>query len=57
MIHIHRLERYWMITIDIVMGGFVADLVASVLVYGVRLPTPVGRVDPTHLENTAVATP
>jgi hypothetical protein len=23
MIHIHRLERYWMITIGIVMGGFV----------------------------------
>ena len=57
MIHIHRLERYWMIVVGIVMGGFVAALVASVMVYGVRLPTPVSRVDPTHLENTDVATP
>jgi cytochrome c oxidase subunit 2 len=57
MIHIHQFERYWMITVGIVMGGFMAALVASVLVYGVRLPTPVGRVDPTHLENTDLATP
>lgn len=57
MIHIDRLERYWLIAVGIVFGGFAAALVASVLIFGVRLPSPVGRIDPQKLDQTEFATP
>ena len=57
MIHIDRLERYWLIAVGIVFGAFSAALVASVLIFGVRLPSPVGRIDPQHLDQTEFATP
>ena len=31
------------------LGAFVAALVASVAIFGIRLPGPVGRIDPQHL--------
>jgi cytochrome c oxidase subunit 2 len=57
MIQIDRLERYWLIAVGIVFGAFSAALVASVLIFGVRLPSPVGRIDPQHLDQTEFATP
>jgi cytochrome c oxidase subunit 2 len=57
MIHIDRLERYWLIAVGIVFGGFAAALLASVFVFGVRLPSPVGRIDPAKIDQTEFATP
>jgi cytochrome c oxidase subunit 2 len=47
--HLHRLERYWIIAIAFVIGAFLAALIASVFVFGVRLPSPVGEIDPESL--------
>lgn len=57
MIHIDRLERYWLIAVGIVFGGFAAALLASVFIFGIRLPSPVGRIDPTKIDQTEFATP
>jgi cytochrome c oxidase subunit 2 len=60
--HIHPLERYWLIAIAIAIGAFVAAILASVFVFGVRLPGPAGRIDPKELapkkiDNTEFAEP
>ena len=57
MIHIDRLERYWLIAVGIVFGGFAAALLASVFIFGIRLPSPVGRIDPAKIDQTEFATP
>jgi cytochrome c oxidase subunit 2 len=55
--HIDRLERYWIIAVGVVMGAFLAAVVASVVVFGVRLPSPVGRIDPAKIKETEFANP
>jgi cytochrome c oxidase subunit 2 len=55
--HIDRLERYWIIAVGIVLGAFGAAIVASVVVFGVRLPSPVGRIDPAKISESEFATP
>jgi cytochrome c oxidase subunit 2 len=55
--HIDELERYWLIAVSVTLGVFTAALLASVFIFGVRLPSPVGRIDPTNLENTEFAQP
>lgn len=52
MLHIDALERTWIIAVSAVLGIFMAALFASVFVFGIRLPSPVGRVDPRQLEQT-----
>ena len=54
--YIDRLERYWILAVAGMLGAFVAALLASVFIFGVTLPSPVGRVDPTKLEQTEFAT-
>jgi cytochrome c oxidase subunit II len=39
------------------LGAFVAALVASVTIFGIRLPSPVGRVDPQNLDQSEFAQP
>jgi cytochrome c oxidase subunit II len=48
--HIDALERYWLIAVSAVLGAFVAALLASVFIFGVRLPSPVARIDPRTLD-------
>lgn len=47
--HIDPLERYWLLAISVVVGAFTAALLASVFIFGVRLPGPSGRIDPQEL--------
>ena len=55
--HIDRLERYWLTAVAAMLGAFVAALVASVTIFGIRLPSPVNRVDPQHLDLSEFAEP
>jgi len=55
--HIDRLERYWLTAVAAMLGAFVAALVASVTVFGIRLPSPVDRIDPRQLDQTEFAEP
>ncbi len=55
--HIDELERYWLIAVSITLGSFVAALIAGVFIFGVQLPSPVGRVNPTTLDTTEFANP
>lgn len=57
MIHVDRYERMWFVIVGLLMGSFVAALVATSLVYGIHVPSPAGRIDPTQLDNTEFATP
>jgi len=49
--HIHKLEQYWFIAIAAVLGAFGAALFASILVFGVQVPTPVNRIDPQQISS------
>lgn len=53
--HIDVLERYWLIAVGAMLGAFMAALLASVLIFGIQLPSPVGRVDPQQLDKTDFA--
>jgi cytochrome c oxidase subunit 2 len=55
--HIDELERYWLIAVSVVLGAFTAALLASVFVFGVSLPSPVGRIDPMEIETSEFADP
>jgi cytochrome c oxidase subunit II len=55
--HIDRLERYWLTAVAAMLGAFVAALVASVTIFGIRLPSPVDRINPQRLQETEFATP
>jgi cytochrome c oxidase subunit 2 len=55
--HIDELERYWLIAVSVVLGAFTAALLASVFVFGVSLPSPVGRIDPMEIETSEFAEP
>ena len=55
--HIDRLERYWLLAVMAVLGAFSAALLVSVFVFGVRLPSPVGRVNPRQLDATEFRKP
>jgi cytochrome c oxidase subunit 2 len=55
--HIDELERYWLISVSVVLGAFTAALLASVFVFGVELPSPVGRIDPTTIGEGEFAEP
>lgn len=60
--HVDKLERYWLMTVFAVIGAFVAALLAGVFIFGVRLPSPVARIDPQMLgpkqiDNTEFAEP
>jgi cytochrome c oxidase subunit 2 len=48
--HLHRYERFWILSVAAVIGAFVASLLASVFIFGVRLPSPVERIDPRSLD-------
>ncbi len=55
--HIDRLERYWIIAVGVVFGIFAAAIIASVVVFGVHLPSPVGRIDPAKIAESEFAHP
>jgi cytochrome c oxidase subunit II len=55
--HIDRLERIWIIAVAGMLGVFTAAVLTSVLVFGIRLPSPVGRVNPQQLDATEFARP
>ena len=55
--HINRLERYWLTAVAAMLGTFVAALVDSVTIFGIRLPSPVNRVDPQRLDLSEFAEP
>lgn len=50
--HIDRLERTWILIVVATMSAFLAALVVGAVVFGVRLPEPAGRVNPSELQNT-----
>jgi len=53
----HTLERYWLMAVFGMLGAFGAALLASVFIFGISLPSPVGRVDPRQLDQTEFASP
>lgn len=55
--HIDRYERYWLIAVAATLGAFFAALIATLVVFGVSLPSPVGRVDPQNLAASEFAEP
>lgn len=55
--HIDQFERYWLIAVAVVLGAFSAALFVGIVAFGVRLPSPVGRIDPTQIQQTEFATP
>lgn len=55
--HIDKLERYWLLAVIGMMGAFAAALLASVFVFGIRLPSPAGRVNPQALDQSEFAKP
>ena len=55
--HIDQLERYWLIAVATVLGAFTAALFVSIVVFGVRLPSPVGRIDPVTIAESEFAEP
>jgi cytochrome c oxidase subunit 2 len=55
--HIDRFERYWIIAVTLMLGAFMAALFASVVIFRIQLPSPVGRVDPRQLDATEFAAP
>lgn len=57
MIHVDRYERTWFVIVGVLMGSFVAALIATSLVYGIHVPSPAGRIDPTQLDKTEFVTP
>ena len=56
-VHIDKYERYWLIAVAAMLGAFAAALVATAVVFGIRLPSPVGRVDPQNLADSDFANP
>lgn len=54
---INKLERYWLIAVSAVLGGFAAATLVAVTVFGIRLPNPVERINPQFLEQTEFAKP
>lgn len=55
--HVDELERYWLVAIAAALGAFTAALLASVFIFGVTLPSPVARINPTELDQTEFAEP
>ncbi len=55
--HIHEYERYWMIAFAAVLGVFMAALIAGAVVFGVRVPTQGGFINPNDIQNTEFANP
>lgn len=53
--HIDDLERYWLIAVAAVLGCFAAALIAGVFVFGVELPSPIGRINPTEIDQSEFA--
>lgn len=55
--HIHEYERYWIIAVVATLGAFLASLMAGAAIFGVRLPTPEGFVNPQRLDESALFAP
>lgn len=55
--HIDELEQYWLMAVSVMLGAFIAALLASVFIFGVELPSPVARIDPQELSETEFAEP
>lgn len=55
--HIDRYERYWLIAVAATLGAFFSALVATLVVFGVSLPSPAGRVNPQNLAASEFAQP
>jgi cytochrome c oxidase subunit 2 len=54
---INKFERYWLIAVGLTLGAFVAATIVAVAVFGIRLPSPVERVNPQRLDQTIFASP
>ncbi|HEU4329381.1 MAG TPA: hypothetical protein VFS21_39960 [Roseiflexaceae bacterium] len=57
MIHIDKLERYWLLVVTGMMGALAATLLASVMIFGFHLPSPAGRFNLRQLDQSAFAEP
>lgn len=55
--HVDKYEQYWIIAFVSMLGVFVAALLAGAIIFGVRVPTPQGFVDPSNLQDTEFANP
>jgi cytochrome c oxidase subunit 2 len=54
---INKLEKYWLVAVMSVLGAFAAATIAAVTIFGIRLPSPVDRINPLFLEGTEFANP
>ncbi len=54
---LNRIERYWLLAVTSVLGAFAAATIVAVAFFGIRLPSPVDRIDPRNLEQTEFARP
>ncbi len=54
---INKIERYWLTAVGAMLGAFTAATIVALLFFGIRLPSPVDRIDPQRLEETEFANP
>lgn len=55
--HIDKYEKYWIYAVSATLGVFMAALMVGAIVFGVRVPTPEGFVNPNRLNQTRFANP
>lgn len=55
--HIDRYERAWLTAVGIALGAFAAAMAAGFILFGIRLPSPVARINPNTFAGTPYANP
>lgn len=55
--HVDRYERYWLMIVTAALGVFFAALLAGAVIFGVRAPDTVARINPLRLDQTEFANP
>ena len=55
--HIDRYERAWLTAVGIALGAFAAAMAAGFILFGIRLPSPVARINPNSFAETPYANP
>ena len=55
--HIDRYERAWLTAVGIALGAFAAAMAAGFILFGIRLPSPVARINPNSFAGTPYANP
>lgn len=55
--HVHEYEKTWIMMFVVGLGAFLAALVAGAIIFGVRVPSAAGFINPNQLQDTEFANP